>query len=257
MNEGEAVTHRLLVGAGIRAGMRVLDVGCGAGAVSFLAAELVGSSGAVLGMDRESFALDLARSRATDLGKRNATFAQADLNALPADYGLFDAVICRRVLMYQPDAVTALSHLHAALKPGGVIAVQEHSGAAMPICRPAMPLHEQVSRWIFETVKFEGADTELGFKLAPAFRAAGFTPPVIQVQATVLTPNQSHTIGMIVRMMLPRIERAGAASAADIDVETLDERLAAERTAANGTCVWELVFCAWANKPERFDVNLE
>jgi hypothetical protein len=53
--------------------------------------------------------------------------------------------------------------------------------------------------------------------------------------------------------MLSRIERAAAASAAEIDVETLDERLAEERRAANGICVWELVFCAWARKPQSND----
>jgi SAM-dependent methyltransferase len=230
--------------------MRILDVGCGGGAVSFLAAELVGPEGAVLGVDRDSSALDLARTRAADLRMGNVTFAQADLNSLSADQGLFDAIVCRRVLMYQPDAVAALSQLHKALKPGGAIAVQEHSGTAMPICRPPMPLHERASRWIFDTVKFEGADTNLGFNLAPAFGAAGFSPAHIQVRATLLTPDQSHTIGAIIRSMLNRIERAGAASAAEIDVESLDERLAEERRTTSGTCVWELVFCAWASKPQ-------
>jgi tRNA A58 N-methylase Trm61 len=57
-------THQFLVEAGLKAGMRVLDVGSGSGDVSFLAADLVGSGGHVLGVDRSPTAVERARSRA-------------------------------------------------------------------------------------------------------------------------------------------------------------------------------------------------
>lgn len=55
-------------------------------------------------------------------------------------------------------------------------------------------------------------------------------------------------IGAIVRAVLERIVAAGVATAREIDADTLDARLAAERQAANRTCVWELVFGAWARR---------
>src|SRR3954470_17343753 len=61
----DPVTRRFLKEAGIEPGMRVLDVGCGAGDTSFLAAEMVGESGEVVGIDRASAAIDVARSRAS------------------------------------------------------------------------------------------------------------------------------------------------------------------------------------------------
>jgi SAM-dependent methyltransferase len=61
----EPITRRFFVEAGIAPGMSVLDVGCGAGDVSFLAAELVGESGEVVGVDAASEPITLARSRAT------------------------------------------------------------------------------------------------------------------------------------------------------------------------------------------------
>ena len=59
------ITERLLRSAGIRPGMRVLDLGSGAGDVAMLAAELVGPSGWVIGIDRNSQVLSLATERAT------------------------------------------------------------------------------------------------------------------------------------------------------------------------------------------------
>jgi protein-L-isoaspartate O-methyltransferase len=67
------ITERLLRSAGIEPGMRVLDIGCGAGDVSMLAAELVGSTGSVVGIDRNEQVLAIARERA-----RMAKFGQID-----------------------------------------------------------------------------------------------------------------------------------------------------------------------------------
>ena len=58
------ITERLLRGAGIGRGMRVLDLGCGAGNVSMLAAELVGAAGSVVGIDRNQDVIAVARERA-------------------------------------------------------------------------------------------------------------------------------------------------------------------------------------------------
>ena len=64
------ITERLLRNAGIDAGMRVLDLGCGVGDVSMLAAELVGPAGSVVGIDRSQEVLNMAKERAQDAGLR-------------------------------------------------------------------------------------------------------------------------------------------------------------------------------------------
>ena len=121
----EDLTHRLMVDAGVREGMRVLDIGCGRGDLAFLAARLVGEHGQVLGIDREEAPIEVGRARARELGLANVSFARVDLGSLTSGHGLFDAVIGRRVLMYQPDAVACLSRLAGALVPGGLIVLQE------------------------------------------------------------------------------------------------------------------------------------
>ena len=67
-------TRRLLEDAGIAAGMRVLDVGSGAGDVSLILADMVGASGTVMGIDINAELLETARARADAAGLRNVTF---------------------------------------------------------------------------------------------------------------------------------------------------------------------------------------
>lgn len=74
MNQGamlRPITERLLRNAGIDAGMRVLDLGCGAGDVSMLAPERVGPEGSIVGIDRNQERLNVAKSRPerTDCGR--------------------------------------------------------------------------------------------------------------------------------------------------------------------------------------------
>jgi ubiquinone/menaquinone biosynthesis C-methylase UbiE len=86
-------TEHALRLAGLRPGMRVLDVGCGPGEVSFVAARLVGPTGTVLGVDAASDVVALARTRAADKGLSAVTFQQATIADLAVD-GV-DAVGCR------------------------------------------------------------------------------------------------------------------------------------------------------------------
>src|SRR4051812_24248465 len=78
-------TRRLLREAGIDLGMRVLDAGSGAGDVSLLAAELVGPSGVVVGVERDSAAIRYAAERAQRSGHGNVNFVQGDLRDPPLD----------------------------------------------------------------------------------------------------------------------------------------------------------------------------
>src|SRR5262252_3435792 len=113
-------TRQLFEQAGMRPGMRVLDVGSGAGDVAFLAAELVGPSGEVVGADREAAAVDWATARARSREVTNVKFLANDPAGMEFDRK-FDAVVGRLVLMYYPDPVGALQKLVRHLQPGGLI----------------------------------------------------------------------------------------------------------------------------------------
>ena len=126
------LTEDLLKRAGVRDGMRVLDLGCGVGDTSLLAARLIGPSGVVVGVDRSTKAIDVAQRRATTARPRNSIqFVVADLDTFVPDEP-FDAVIGRLVLLYLRDPAATLRRLSAYVRPGGVVAFQE---MAMPLAR--------------------------------------------------------------------------------------------------------------------------
>jgi SAM-dependent methyltransferase len=242
------MTKRLLGDAGVGAGMRVIDVGCGGGDVSFLIARLVGEEGQVLGVDRDPRPLTTARGRAGEMGLSNITFAEGDFCELSPEYGQFDAAVGRRVLMYQRDAVGAVRRLSRILRPGALVIFQEHDSVMTPGRLMSLPLHERAHEWIWRTVELEGANIHMGFDLPSVLSQAGLTLEHVRAEAIVQTPETRYPVGAIVRAMLHRIVQQGVATEEEVDVDTLDRRLIEERVEANATYIGDMVFGAWARK---------
>ncbi len=119
-----AHTNVLFRRAGITAGHRVLDLGCGPGDVSLIAAEIVGPGGHVVGVDRSPVTVAAARDRARLAGHLNVTFKLGDVTDLLIT-GEFDVIVGRLVLMDLPDPLRALRHLRRYLRPQGLIVLQE------------------------------------------------------------------------------------------------------------------------------------
>src|SRR3954463_8952799 len=131
-------TRTLFEAAGIRSGMRVLDLGSGAGDVAFLVADLVGPSGEVIGVDRAPEACAQASFRAQQRGLTNARFIAGDIQT-PAPVDEVDAIVCRLVLMYTPDPAAILRAQATRLRSGGVVAPVEFDVASARSI-PATPL---------------------------------------------------------------------------------------------------------------------
>ncbi|MFJ3204704.1 class I SAM-dependent methyltransferase [Streptomyces sp. NPDC086989] len=111
----------LLDAAAISETDTVLDVGCGAGRTTRLAARRA-TRGRVLGLDLSEPMLDKARESAAREGIANAAFVQGDAQVQPLDAGSFDAVISRYGMTFFTDPVAAFANLHRALRPGGRLA---------------------------------------------------------------------------------------------------------------------------------------
>jgi ubiquinone/menaquinone biosynthesis C-methylase UbiE len=118
------ITQRLLISAGVKKGMRVLDIGCGPGDVTMLAADLVGSTGRVVGIDRDESVIDAARQRSSELGFSNVEFVRRDVETYDGPAG-FDVAVCRYVLIHQTDPVRFLQVTRGLVRSGGVIALHE------------------------------------------------------------------------------------------------------------------------------------
>jgi ubiquinone/menaquinone biosynthesis C-methylase UbiE len=116
------VNYRLVGDARLRPGQRVLDLGSGTGYPAVLAAQAVGATGEVQGLDLAEQMLEVARRKARALGLANVTFRPADVTTLPFEPASFDAVITRFCLMFLPDVPTAVAEIGRVLKPGGYVA---------------------------------------------------------------------------------------------------------------------------------------
>jgi SAM-dependent methyltransferase len=109
----------VLDAAGVRAGQDVLDVACGTGIVTRHAAERVGATGHVTGLDLNPAMLEVASRVRPDL-----MWHQGDVAALPFDDDSFDVVTCQSAAMFFPDLVGALREMGRVTRPGGAVAVQ-------------------------------------------------------------------------------------------------------------------------------------
>jgi arsenite methyltransferase len=103
----------------MRPGERVVDVGCGAGTDSLIAAKKVGPDGRVIGVDMISSMLEKARHAAEETRLGNVEFREGYAEALPVDDGWADVVISNGVLNLMPDKTAALEEMSRVLKPGG------------------------------------------------------------------------------------------------------------------------------------------
>ena len=239
--------------AGIEAGMRVLDVGCGGGDVSLLVARLIGPTGEVVGVDRSAAAIETASRRAADLSAPTMRFLVADVTAdheQLAAAGPFDAAIGRSVLEFVPDPASVLRNVAGLVRPGGVLAFQEADWSG---CRalPEIPTFGQCVRWGSEALQRSGADPYIGLKLFHSFTAAGLAAPTLSVHAAIgaglAHPLYTHIAGLM-RTLLPTMEALGVATATEVDIDTLERRLADEVVRADATIVWVSLIGASSRK---------
>src|SRR5262245_44410577 len=207
----DPITRRFFRDAGIVPGMRLLDVGSGAGDTTFLAATLVGVTGEVVGVDRAPTAVVAARGRADALSLHNVSFLQGD----PAEMTFeqpFDAVVGRYVLVFQPDPAAMLRKLVAHLRPGGVVVFHEPDFDSERSF-PPVPTSDRCCRWVGEALRLSGADPRMGIKLSAAFVAAGLPAPVLRLESVITGgANSADHVQFkteLARTLVPEMERLG------------------------------------------------
>ena len=240
-------TRTILTAAGLQPGMRVLDLGTGAGDVAMLAGEIVGPSGSVVGVDLADDALRRAAQRVNARGLPNVTLVRADV--ADASLGTFDAVVGRLVLLYAPDPAAVLRHHARHLAPGGLIVAMEYD-MHVPGSAPATPLGEQVLSWVRAAFEGCGLDASLGARLPTVFAEAGL--PVLDVLAVqpYLPPGEGGWYpAATVHTLMPHLERLGIASAEEIGLDTLAERIDAECSQAHAWLKPPTLVGAWSRMP--------
>ena len=241
------ITERLLRSAGIRPGMRVLDLGSGAGDVAMLAAELVGPSGWVVGIDRNSQVQSVAIERANRAGFENVSFHEAEVETFVDDAG-FDLVIGRYVLIHQTDPVAFLRAAARLARPGGSVAF--HELRLREACRsvPSVPLWEMIDTLLRLAFSSALPHYDAGDRLIEHFAHAGMVEPNLfcetHVWGTADVPYYAWAVDTL-RVVLPQLQRLGIIAAEFMGIETLETRVrdAVRRTHSQLTGVPQI--CAW------------
>ena len=248
----DPITERFFRAAGISPGMRVLDVGSGAGDVAFLARTLVGQDGWVAGFDRSSVAVQTARARATELRLTNVTFHEDDTG--PRGGPLVDAVVGRYVLQFQPDPSAMLRQLVSRVRPGGVVVFHEIDWGCLSSF-PAVPTYDRLCAWGAETLRRHGTETRMGIKLHQAFVAAGLPPPTVRLESLVLAGDGALPFLKMFRdllaVFLPEMVRLGVASQAEVSLGTAVEDMLEEARVRGSVFIGHGQFGAWARTPAR------
>jgi len=243
------LTRALFRTAGLSPGMRVLDIGRGAGETALLAAEVVGERGFVIGIDHDPGILEIARRQARTTGLANVAFHEGEIWALPIDEP-FDAVVGRLILMHQPDPAAALRALLPHLHPGGLVVCHEVDLHA-PLVMPPLSQLTQILGWMTETATRAKTESRMGAKLYSLFLAAGLPAPTMRADAVVgggVALSACTVWSDLVRAMLPAMKRHGVVTAAEVEIETLADRLCAEVVAGGGCIATPTFVGAWARK---------
>ena len=221
------ITERLLRSAGLQPGMRVLDLGCGAGDVAMQAAEFVGSSGRVVGIDRNPQVLSIAIQRAHAGGLQHLAFYEEAADTFVDEVG-FDLVVGRYVLIHQTDPAAFLRAAARLTKPGGTIAF--HELRLRDACRsvPSVPLWDLIDTLLRLAFSTALPHYDAGDRLIQHFADAGLPEPNLFCETHILgTSNAPHYQWAVdtLRSVLPQLRRIGIVTEEFIEMATLEGRL--------------------------------
>jgi ubiquinone/menaquinone biosynthesis C-methylase UbiE len=240
------ITERLLRSAGLSEGMRVLDLGCGVGDVSMLAAEIVGRSGSVVGIDRSADALARASDRKSALSVRNIEYQQGDISdlRLPAS---FDAVIGRYILIHMADPATTLRHVSGFVRPSGLLAFHEIDLTTLPRSHPPVAEWDRACSWVMETFKKILAHPDAALRMTEHFARADLPPPTLFCETPI--GNRAHSLNCrwtvdTVLTLKSKMLEFGLADAVYLD-EQLADRIHDATCRLDAQLVGPAQICAW------------
>lgn len=245
-------TEHALRLAGLRPGMRVLDVGCGPGDVSFIAARLVGPTGSVLGVDAAPEMIELAGARAAEQGLSAVHFKQSAIDTIALDQPV-DAVVGRLILMHVPDPAATLRHLSTFVRPGGVVAFSENDITGTRSF-PDMPLFGQVTTGIVRAFEAMGLSAQFGTTLHTIFADAGLGAPHLTLGTPVGTAADTDILAYaaeVWRLVHPIAQQNGFAIDELADIDNFVPRFHQEALAVNAMITMPPMITAWAQVPDK------
>lgn len=249
-NIGEDITRKLIESGEIKPGLKILDLGCGNGNVTFLLSRYIGSDGIVVGIDSNPHTIEDAKKKSKELGLSNLHFCVGDITQdFKIEHSNFDTIIVRRVLMYLLNPEKTIATAIKYLKPNGIFLAQENNISLTPIGLESMPQHKKIIDLIRKTLEKENVNFNMGFDLNTILTNSGLRVEKVWAEAVLSTQNQHTPWAFLAQVMKDRmLIHKVIKDVSELELETLEERLANERMENNRTFISDLVFCAVARK---------
>jgi SAM-dependent methyltransferase len=201
---------------GVQSGMACLDAGCGGGDVTFELARLIGARGRVVGMDIDATKLALARREAEARQCGNVEFRNAGIGESELEPE-FDVVYARFLLTHLKDAAGAVRKMQQALRPGGIVIVEDIDFRGF-FCYPDCPALWRYVALYTQAVQRTGGDPNIGPRLPGMLLESGFDkvhlnvvqPAGLEGEVKLLNPLTMENIA-------DNVLAAGLASRAEVD----------------------------------------
>lgn len=157
-------SHDLVNQLGIKAGMQILDVGCGTGAMLKHFADTVGPTGKVVAFDSSAEQIEFSRQRVAALGINACEFIQGNAHATGLPSASFDVVYSRFLFLHLNDPSAAVAEMRRLAKSGGIIVCEDISmknGFTIPKSEPI----DAIKKIIYQAAASAGIDWDIGLRL--------------------------------------------------------------------------------------------
>ena len=246
----EPATKRIFQSIGLRGGSSCLDIGCGPGEVIRLMGEIVGPSGRVTGLDRDTRAGREAVNRLQASATSQYRLIEADMEGIrDIDGELFDLTFARLALLFTRDPVSVLRKMYNWTKPGGHIVIQDYHTRTVNIY-PKLEAFLELWEIILGTFERAGQDVEFGFKLPTYFVQAGIGVPDGTDMHLPLMPLAPSAVMLeaACRSILPKAIEYGITT--DTHIQSVFREI--QHALGDGryySVLWPLMIGVWKRKP--------
>jgi ubiquinone/menaquinone biosynthesis C-methylase UbiE len=240
-----ASTLELFQLAGLRPGMRCMDLGCGSGDVTLDMAALAGPAGWVAGIDADQAKLELARQTARARGLANVVFDVADVNHWTGP-GEYDFVYCRFLLQHLARPADLLRRMWEAVRPGGVMAVEDADLEGL-FCDPDNAAFSFYQRMYVKVLDSNGGDPTCARRLARYFRETGIPAPAMRLLQEVRASGDAKAMPLLtLEAIADSIVSSGLATADEVTAAA--DNLRAFTTHPESLISDPRIFQVWARR---------
>jgi ubiquinone/menaquinone biosynthesis C-methylase UbiE len=230
----------------LKPNMRVLDAGCGTGAITRKITSKVFPA-ETFGVDIDPLFIEKAKKASVDEGMRNVRFEVGNIDNLRYDNGFFDLAYCNVVLMHVKNPVKTVAELKRVTRKGGIVAASDTDDGALLI-HPPMPRFSDLWLRFAEWANARGMDRYIGRKLYSIFSETHLNPVKIYPIPMLASQQDPDALSGIVYQMAQVLEqskdamiREGVASTRDFEASIKDTRHFLDNP---NSCVMFLIFLA-------------